>query len=406
MKKKQLYTMILTCSLVLSIAPTVGAQNYTKDKAWAEKPAKAFQPVDVFYLPSAGKIKTHELQKATASYSSVGDVYAPTYKNSKEAQKAFATYLKTANNKRPYILAAAPESANLAVELFQKLSPEEQKSVVATYAPGARVVSFKQSKNDRSLVNTTSSHATRKRLEAMRLKNKGVKKATASIAEKPVSKIITQLPAQNFEHSLMVNTERFLENDKNYYKALTKEYAVQAHSFLKGIQQDLKVRDYGLQLRKPRDTRLYTRDIVIHHSGTPTDMDLSAKSIQSMHLNNGWYGIGYHFVIRKNGTVEVGTPLETIGAHSYMHNSNTIGIHLSGNFELARPTAAQLTSLEKLIAHLAQDYRLDLNKNLIWGHRHYNNDTACPGYYLNNMLPEIRQKARNYETKLLAGKSI
>lgn len=400
MKKKQLCTMLLTCSLLLTTAQTVGAQNYTKDKAWAEKPAKAFQPVDVFYLPSAGKIKTAELQKATAPYSSVGDVYAPTYKNSKDAQKAFDTYLKTANNKRPFILAAAPESADLAVELFQKLSPEEQKNVVATYAPGARMVSFKPQKNDRNLVNPSASHATRKRLEAMRQKNKGLKKAPEKVTEKPVAKIITQLPTNNFEHSLQVNTERFLEKHHSYYQILAKEYAQQAQGFLKDMQKDLQVRDYGLKLRKPRDTRLYTRDIVIHHSGTPTDMDLSAKSIQNMHLNNGWYGIGYHFVIRKNGTVEVGTPLESIGAHSYMHNSNTIGIHLSGNFELARPTNAQLTSLEKLIAHLAKDYRLNLDDNLIWGHRHYNNDTACPGKYLNNLLPEIRYKARAYEKEL------
>jgi len=31
-----------------------------------------------------------------------------------------------------------------------------------------------------------------------------------------------------------------------------------------------------------------------------------------MHLNNGWWGMGYHFNIRKNGTVELGTPLETV----------------------------------------------------------------------------------------------
>ena len=169
---------------------------------------------------------------------------------------------------------------------------------------------------------------------------------------------------------------------------------------MQDIDKDLKVADYGIKLRKPRDTRLYTKYIVVHHSGTPTDMDLSASSIQNMHLRNGWYGIGYHFVIRKNGTVEIGSPLESIGAHSYGHNNNTIGIHLSGNFEIARPTKKQIESLEHLIAHLAKSYDIDINKNVILGHQDLNHDTACPGVYLKKQLPTIREKALEYEQKL------
>lgn len=406
--------LVLSCTLVLLSSQPVLAANYTKAKAWAQKPAVQEQPVDVFYLTSSAKKDDPALKKNTAVYSTVGDVYAPTFKKAKDAKKAFTTYLEAENKNRPYILAASPDQANLAVTLYDSLSPEQRKNVIAAYAPGATLKSqpqnlknSKKSKKDNSEVEDSSSkagttHAMRKRMEALMKKNAQEKKAAPRAAKPkaPVSKVVTILP-KNFEHSLLENTENFLEQDKPYYKALTRIYSTRAKGFLDEIKSNMKVRDYNLKLRRPRNIRLYTRDIVIHHSGTPTDMDLSAPAIQNMHLHNGWLGIGYHFVIRKNGTVEVGSPLETIGAHAYMHNANTIGIHLSGNFEIGRPTKAQINSTEKLIAYLAKDYKLDLNKNLIWGHRHYNHDTACPGEYLNNLLPQIRKGARAYEAKLL-----
>ena len=53
----------------------------------------------------------------------------------------------------------------------------------------------------------------------------------------------------------------------------------------------------------------------------------------------GWAGIGYHYVIRKNGQVEIGRPDWAIGSHAYGENSHTIGVHVCGNFEIAEPTA-------------------------------------------------------------------
>ena len=52
--------------------------------------------------------------------------------------------------------------------------------------------------------------------------------------------------------------------------------------------------------------RTSTKRIVIHHSGTVQDLDLSAAQIHQAHKAKGWAGIGYHFVIRKNGAIERG----------------------------------------------------------------------------------------------------
>ena len=62
-----------------------------------------------------------------------------------------------------------------------------------------------------------------------------------------------------------------------------------------------------------KDTNLYFNDgliyrettdmIVLHHTGG-ADIDASAEEIDQWHKNDGWVGIGYHYVIRKDGTIE------------------------------------------------------------------------------------------------------
>ena len=59
--------------------------------------------------------------------------------------------------------------------------------------------------------------------------------------------------------------------------------------------------------------------IVIHHTGQ-ADIDASAEQIHEWHQNQGWSGIGYHFVVRKDGAVERGRPIWAVGAHAQGDN--------------------------------------------------------------------------------------
>lgn len=117
--------------------------------------------------------------------------------------------------------------------------------------------------------------------------------------------------------------------------------------------------------------------IVLHHSASP---DVSAAEIHAWHMARGWAGIGYHFVIRKNGTVERGRPLETIGAHAGPGiNGYSIGICLSGDFMKEAPSVAQLASLKELIADLNKHYTASSPGGLeIKLHREVA-ATECPG---------------------------
>ena len=151
------------------------------------------------------------------------------------------------------------------------------------------------------------------------------------------------------------------------------------------------VKEYDLDF-----TTLYARDdtdmIVIHHTGNPYDDDLSAEQIHTSHLMQGWSGIGYHYVIRKDGTIEEGRPEWAVGAHAQGYNWNSVGIHLCGNFEYAEPTQAQIESASYLIGYLCDKYCLIPTAETVKGHRDLM-PTACPGQHLYEQMQTLRGKA-------------
>lgn len=156
------------------------------------------------------------------------------------------------------------------------------------------------------------------------------------------------------------------------------------------------INDTGLDIDDDRLVmRQVTDQIVIHHTGNPTDDDLSAVEINESHMRQGWSCIGYHYVIRKDGTVEAGRPHWTVGAHAYRHNGHTIGIHVCGNFEEAEPTDAQIESTAMLLANLCTDYGLPIDRDHIVGHRELM-ATACPGGNLFAQMDTIVGKANFY----------
>lgn len=94
--------------------------------------------------------------------------------------------------------------------------------------------------------------------------------------------------------------------------------------------------------------------------------------------------------------------MDTIGAHAYGENSHTIGIHVCGNFEEADPTPEQIEYCSILVAWLADEYGIDVNRSTVVGHRDLM-ATACPGESLYEQLNTIRGKAiwyqKHYDSK-------
>ena len=79
------------------------------------------------------------------------------------------------------------------------------------------------------------------------------------------------------------------------------------------------------------ELRKKTTMIVIHCAATKTSMDIGATEIKKWHVDdNGWDDIGYHYIIKRGGLVEVGRPEGFQGAHAPAANSKSIGVCLIG----------------------------------------------------------------------------
>lgn len=119
--------------------------------------------------------------------------------------------------------------------------------------------------------------------------------------------------------------------------------------------------------------------IIIHCSATPEGKNFTAADIDRWHRAQGWTGIGYHFVIRIDGTVEPGRAIVKAGAHCSGHNANSLGICYIGGLASDGKTPkdtrtpAQRLSLRLLITILRHIYPTAT----IHGHRDFASK-ACP----------------------------
>ena len=116
--------------------------------------------------------------------------------------------------------------------------------------------------------------------------------------------------------------------------------------------------------------RSRTQQIILHHAV----MNGGVEDIHRVHLNQGYSGIGYHYYVRKDGSIYEGRPSNTIGAHASGSNSNSIGICFEGNFENEYMSDAQKNAGKELVAYLKDLYKISVVK------KHCDvNATACPG---------------------------
>ena len=131
-------------------------------------------------------------------------------------------------------------------------------------------------------------------------------------------------------------------------------------------------------------------EIIVHCAATKPSMDIGAEEIRGWHVEgNGWSDIGYHWVIRRDGTIEAGRPEDISGAHCKDHNSGSIGVCLVGGIDEAGDadanfTMAQYTSLKEVL----NDIRMRNTITKLSGHRDYANK-ACPSFDVNAWYGEL-----------------
>ena len=132
---------------------------------------------------------------------------------------------------------------------------------------------------------------------------------------------------------------------------------------------------------------------MIHCADTYPDMDIGRKEIDQWHRKRAFLMIGYHYVIRRDGTVEVGRELSTPGAHAYGYNQKSLGICMVGGKSRETDglednfTDEQWEALEVLCSQVRGLYP----EAKVVGHNEISNK-ACPSFDVQAWVVRIRAR--------------
>lgn len=142
-----------------------------------------------------------------------------------------------------------------------------------------------------------------------------------------------------------------------------------------------------LPLRLKASKRTIT-DIVVHCTATRAWQDFDVDDIRRMHKAQGWADIGYHYLIKLDGTIQAGRDVDIIGAHVSGHNAHSIGVVYVGGLDNQGKAKDTRTENQKCaLLNLMMDLRRLYPKAKISGHRDFSPDkngdgTITPDEYI------------------------
>ena len=122
-------------------------------------------------------------------------------------------------------------------------------------------------------------------------------------------------------------------------------------------------------------------ELIWHCAATPEGKDFTVEDIDRWHKARGWSGIGYHFVVYRDGSIHAGRSNEKTGAHVGGRNTGTIGatyiggVTADGKKAKDTRTAEQRASMLWLTKEITKDRRI----KRISGHNQYA-AKACPSF--------------------------
>lgn len=141
------------------------------------------------------------------------------------------------------------------------------------------------------------------------------------------------------------------------------------------------------------------KKIIIHCSASDRKEDDSIEALRLFHTGDpkikttwgiyetnrrGWTDIGYHYFITKNGIIHNGRPIHSSGAHCRGHNSDSIGICISGDKLFHKK---QFLSMNQLVYELAIQF--GLSKKDIYFHRDFTDKKNCPNFSRSELVVSL-----------------
>ena len=119
-------------------------------------------------------------------------------------------------------------------------------------------------------------------------------------------------------------------------------------------------------------------EIIIHCTATIEGKNFKAKDIDKWHKQRGWKGIGYHYVVDLDGTIEKGRPESEIGAHTVGHNRYSIGVvYVGGLDKNGKPKDTRTEEQKEALLEILRQLLSKYPKATIHGHNEFAKK-ACP----------------------------
>ena len=132
-------------------------------------------------------------------------------------------------------------------------------------------------------------------------------------------------------------------------------------------------------------------EVVVHWTETTTNKNIGSEEINQYHLAANLEGIGYHYVIRRDGSLQRGRPINIEGQHSPLnnHNERSIGVVFVGgiNVPSGTPNPENFVSVQSLTRsqfntfdHLCRAFYSTYAGGQIVGHNDIDETEEDPGF--------------------------
>lgn len=138
--------------------------------------------------------------------------------------------------------------------------------------------------------------------------------------------------------------------------------------------------------------RKSTDFIIIHCAATRASQDIDISDIDRWHREQGWKMVGYHFFIKRDGTVQTGRPIMDGGAHAGpQYNGRSIGICLAGGVEEdgSTPEANFMPAQWDALRKLVRDMAVIFPDARVIGHNEVA-AKACPSFDVQEWWPSVK----------------
>ena len=132
-------------------------------------------------------------------------------------------------------------------------------------------------------------------------------------------------------------------------------------------------------------------EVVVHWTETPTNKNIGSEEINEYHLASDLEGIGYHYVIRRDGSLQRGRPINIEGQHSPLnnHNNRSIGVVFVGgiNVPSGTPNPENFVSVQSLTRsqfntfdHICRAFYSTFAGGQVVGHNDVDQTEDDPGF--------------------------